>query len=34
MKLDCLLCLAYIAFENKDWEKAKDHFNEAYFVAK
>lgn len=34
MKLDCLLYLAYISFSNSDWSNARDHFNEAYFVAR
>jgi hypothetical protein len=34
MKLDCLLCLAFIAFDRKEWEKARDYFNEGYFVAR
>jgi hypothetical protein len=33
MKLDCLLCLALITFDGKEWLKAKEYFNEAYFVA-
>jgi len=26
--------LAYISYNNLDWSSAKDHFDEAYFVAK
>lgn len=34
MKLDCLLCLAFMAFRDNDWSNAQDYFNEAYFVAR
>ena len=33
MQLECLLCMAYISFDKKDWQKAKDNFDEAYFVS-
>mmetsp|Transcript_20852 Transcript_20852/g.19903 ORF Transcript_20852/g.19903 Transcript_20852/m.19903 type:complete len:93 (-) Transcript_20852:17-295(-) len=29
-----MLCLGYIAFDEKNWEKTKDFFNQAYFKAK
>lgn len=32
--MECFLCLAYIAFDQQQWQKAKDNFNQAYFVAK
>lgn len=34
MQLECLLCMAYINFDKKDWQEAQHHFNEAYIVAK
>jgi hypothetical protein len=34
MRLDCLLCLAYIALQDSDWKNSQDFFNEAYFVAR
>ena len=33
MQLECLLCMAYISFDKKDWQEAKDNFDEAYFVS-
>ena len=34
MQLECLLCMAYISFDKKDWEQAQLYFDEAYSVAK
>ena len=34
MQLECLLCMAFIAFEKKHWQQAKYFFDEAFFVAK
>ena len=33
MQLECLLCMAYIAFDKQDWKDAKEYFDEAYFVS-
>ena len=33
MQLECLLCMAYIAFDKQDWADAKEYFDEAYFVS-
>ena len=33
MQLECLLCLAYISFDNQQWNSAKKYFDEAYFVS-
>mgnify|MGYP007118469576 FL=1 len=34
MQLECLLCMAYISFDKKDWQHAQHYFNEAFRVAK
>ncbi len=34
LQLDCLICLGYITFNMEEWEKSKDYFEKAYFVAK
>ena len=34
MQLECLLCMAYISFDKKNWEEAQQCFDEAYKVAK
>ena len=34
MKLDCLLCLAYMGLRDSDWSNAEKFFNEGYFVAR
>ena len=34
MKLECLLCLAYIQFTDCAWKEATELFNQAYLVAK
>ena len=34
MQLECLLCMAYINFDKKDWQQAQYRFDEAYDVAK
>ena len=34
MQLECLLCMAYIRFDKKDWQEAKQFFDLAYKVAK
>lgn len=31
--MDCLMCLAFINFEWKEWEVSKNFFNHAYLVA-
>jgi tetratricopeptide (TPR) repeat protein len=33
MQLECLLCLAYISFDEKQWLQAKQHFEQAYKVS-
>ena len=33
MRLECLLCLAYMAFEDEEWRRAQECFNQAYFEA-
>lgn len=33
MQLECLLCMAYIGFDKKNWLLAKSHFDEAFFVS-
>ena len=34
MQLECLLCMAYISYDKKDWQDAQTYFNHAYNVAK
>ncbi len=34
MQLECLLCMAYISFDKKNWQQAQHYFDEAYLVAK
>ena len=34
MQLECLLCMAYISFDKKDWQEAQTYFDLAYTVAK
>lgn len=33
MQLECLLCMAYISFDKKNWQQAKYFFDEAYNVS-
>jgi uncharacterized protein HemY len=33
MQLECLLCLAYIGFDEKDWKQAQTYFDKAYNVS-
>ena len=33
MQLECILCLAYIAFDAQNWDEAKEHFDHAYEVS-
>ena len=33
MQLECLLCLAYICFDNKEWKAAEQFFKDAYVVS-
>lgn len=33
MQLECLLCLAYICFDEKDWLQAQKYFDQAYNVS-
>ena len=33
MQLECLLCMAYISFDKKNWLQAKHFFEDAYFVS-
>ena len=33
MQLECLLCMAYISFNFKNWQQAKYFFDEAYNVS-
>jgi len=34
MQLECLLCMAYISFDKKNWQQAQQYFDRAYKVAK
>ena len=34
MQLECLLCMAYISFDKKEWQEAQTYFDLAYTVAK
>ena len=34
MQLECLLCMAYISFDKKEWQDAQTYFNHAFAVAK
>jgi len=34
MQLECLLCMAYISFDKRNWQQAQYFFDEAYSVAK
>ena len=33
MQLECLLCMAYISFDKKNWQQAKYFFDDAYNVS-
>jgi hypothetical protein len=33
MQLECLLCLAYICFDAKEWTQAQKYFEQAYGVS-
>ncbi len=32
LSLDCLLCIAFLSYDSKEWKQAKDNFDTAYFV--
>ena len=34
MQLECLLCLAYICFDAKQWKQAQKYFERAYEVSR
>ena len=34
MQLECLLCMAYISFDKKNWQQAQSYFDKGYKVAK
>ena len=34
MQLECLLCMAYISYDKKQWLDAQNYFDQAYKVAK
>jgi len=33
LSLDCILCMAFLSYDSKEWKKAKEYFDTAYFVS-